>query len=302
MPPVKSVRQTAARDARAKAVARGAQAKTIARGAQAKRAARGAQAKRAAKSATARSTGKAKRQKQQERIDASLVKLENKIKLCRQHGVGCRYCAGTCLSHFQSKLSDVRKWRTEFRNLPDEETRDMHIYWMFCRAPQQLTRQQQQGAMLVQCETSSDEAEMKTSSEEEAGDQVAAQASSFQTDSEAGEEVDAKASSFHTDSDDADFNTSSSDNDAKPAPAKAATAKTTRINAYAVSVLGKPVCVKAAAAILGIGNYRLSRVRNGEYDARHLPRPCGPGGMPLKPDSATSSCLTFLWRAQASVV
>ena len=299
-PKVKSVRRTAATDARAKAAARGAQAKTTARGAQAKRAARSAQ-----------STAKAKRQKQQERIDVSMVTLENKIKLCRQHGVGCRYCASNCFSHFQCKLNDVRRWRTEFRNLPNEETRDMHIYWMFCKAPQQETRRQQQGAMLVHCETSSDEAEFKTSGEEE---EVAAQASSFQTDSEAGEEVDAKARSFHTDSEageevdaKAGFNTSSSDNDepnvrakassssAKPAPAKPA-----RNSAYAVAVLGKEVCVKAAAKLLGIGSHRLSRVRHGEGDSRRLPKPCGPGGMPLKADSATSSCLTFLWRAQAS--
>ena len=281
--------QRAARGAQAKAPARGAQA--AARGAQAKAAARGAkaaargaQAKRAASSA--QSTAKAKRRKQQEAEKCSLVTLENAIKLCRQHGVGCRYCAGNCLLYFQSKIGDLRKWRTEFRNLPDEETRDMHIYWMFCQAPQLVTRQQQQqGDMGVHCETSSDEADFKTSGEED-----------VKTSSdEAGEEVDAKAG----------FNTSSSDNDepnsakassssAKPAPAKPA-----RISAYAIAVLGKGVCLKAAAKLLGIGNGRLDRVRRGEGDGRRLPMPRGPAGMTLIEDSPTTSCLTFLWRARA---
>ena len=86
-----------------------------------------------------------------------------------------------------------------------------------------------------------------------------------------------------------------SSSSAKPDPAKPA-----RISAYAAAVLGKAVCVKAASKLLGIGSRRLARVRRGEGDSRHLPKPCGPGGMPLKVDSATSSCLTFLWRARAS--
>jgi hypothetical protein len=82
---------------------------------------------------------------------------------------------------------------------------------------------------------------------------------------------------------------------------KVARAKATRNIRYAIYVLGTPVCMKAAMCIIGIGSPRLNRVRRGEVDGRCLLTVRGPDGMPLKADSALSSCLTFLWRAMLLV-
>ena len=224
---------------------------------------------------------RAEKQKHQAKLHASSERLRAKSELCRQHGVGCRHCKGTCLIHFRPLLGDVRKWREEFRNLPDEDARDVSISWMFCEAPRELTRRQKQAVALVECDASSEEVAFKTSSEDDN-----AKANAFQTSSEDDASAnDAKTNVFQTSSSDSDGLdvgvVGCSSSSAKAPPMKDARAFSARNSRYAIGI--------------GIGSSR------GEIDGRRLPSVRGPDGMPLKADSALSSCLTFLWRAMLLV-
>jgi hypothetical protein len=171
---------------------------------------------------------------------------------------------------------------------------------MFCEAARELTRRQTQAVTLVECNTSSEEVAFKTSSEDDN-----AKANAFQTSSEDDASAnDAKTNVFQTsssDSDGLDVGVAGSSSSAKAPPMKDARAKAARNSKYAICVLGTPVCLTAAKCISGIGSSRLTRVRCGEIDGRRLPSVRGPDGMPLKADSALSSCLTFLWRAMLLV-
>ena len=179
--------------------------------------------------------------------------------------------------------------------MPSEDSRDVHLSWMFVEAPQERAKANSvQSTAGAEFQTSSEEGGQvfHTSSEEEKG-------AVFRTSSEEENGAAAMDTAFQTsssDNDDFDVKAAASSS-AQASAADVASRKRPRRAKYAVQALGKPVCLKAALKILGIGDNRLRRVLRGDVDGRRLPRPRGPANMPLQDDSATTSCLTFLWRA-----
>ena len=271
-----------------------------------------AKARADAKAAAARG----KRAKHAARFDASIEKLKTKIQQCRRHGVGCCYCKRHCLTEFEPRFSDLRAYRREFRDLPDETARDIQISWLFCEAPKAVTRQRLCSSTIIECDTSDSEPPQFCTSDE-------GRSPGFQTSSDADVPVAtsdakrlaasnakrratsnaqtpiAKASSeaaFETSTEDGDGDVcaaSGSEGEAEVTPPKATSVRNGK---HAINIMGHTICFHAARAVLGLGTGRLMRVRQGAGDGRRLKQPRGPQGISLKPDSATMSCLTFLWR------
>lgn len=241
--------------------------------------------------------------------DGFLSKLATSISSLHRMGRGCLHCStGQCYVAFASKMDLLRRWRNEFRSLP-QAAQEQHLSWMFwhhgagqgCLAgdnqDSQPKRQQQ-----VECPTSDEEADrVPTSSTEEMAKEEkreeavgAVERDDTTPDASDKEELDVAPSGK-------DCSSHAPKARTRPAIRQYGEGRP-RKGRFSVGLLGHTLCVKAAMALAGVGPTQLYRIKAGLADGRRdaTRRVRGPGGVPMNAPKMPS-VLRFLWRLYQSV-
>ena len=171
------------------------------------------------------------------------------------------------MTALRANAHELRAFREELAALP-ADVQDVHLSWIFHKHPAKAQLPKRRRA--AYCSTAN---EFTTSDEDEAPQE-------FVTSSE--EEPRAQAEEvceevFHTSGDE---------------PAKSSRRATKRASCYSITFCGHSVCYRGACCLLGVGNCRLERIRQGRLDGRR--------GQQLDRNIRASeplrSCLRHLWR------
>lgn len=221
----------------------------------------------------------------------------------RRAGRGCRHCStGQCYVAFQFKLKDLERWRVEFQSLP-AMAQEHHLSWMFWHRP--ATQ-----AQLSHCRPPKDgEQRAVVTSEDEDDCLSAARAPRLPTSSEDESPRQLRDDTTEpSEEEEEELDIACSDGEAqKPEPKQVPKRREygegpQRQGRFSVTVFGQALCVKAAKALLGVGQGKLYRIKNGLTDGRR-DGTRGVRGLQKLPMNAPKllSVLKFLWRLYQSV-
>ena len=235
--------------------------------------------------------------------DGHASALATAIAHLRHVGRGCKFCStGHCYVAFESKLADLERWRVEFESLP-AMAREHHLCWMFWhRSASQEQLSSLRLSELCATVTSGEEDDclsaaaapllLHTSSEDEEDNRSPQQLRDDTTEASGEEELDIACS-------DGEANRPKHKVTPKRSKHRIGTPRQGR---FSVTVFGQALCVKAAKALIGVGQSRLYRVKHGLTDGRRDGTK-GARGIGKLPTNAPkmSSVLKFLWRLYQSV-
>ena len=237
--------------------------------------------------------------------------LSTEIARLKRAGRGCKYCStGRCYVVFDAKLGDLERWRVEFQSLP-VTAREHHLSWMFWHRPAMQEQLSKLGADGDPCAT--------VTSEDENDCLSATPAPRFPTSSE--DEADSRHPKVRQrgspkplrddtteESEEEALDVACSDGEVQqPKPKRTPTQRrygngNQRQGRFSVTVFGQALCVKAAKALLGVGQSRLYRIKRGLTDGRRdgTKGARGIGKLPMNAPKLLS-VLKFLWRLYQSV-
>jgi len=235
-----------------------------------------------------------------DRFRAAVAKL-------RRAGRGCLHCStGACYTSFASGVQALLQWRREFEAMP-LAAREQHLSWMFWHqgAGQGLLGQGAQQAAAAKA-TTSDEGEealpvrCPTTDKDDTVPNPPGllkrkrphevRCATSESESESAMDIAPCGGGV-----------SARGQPTRPKPQRYGSGRP-RQGRFSVTLLGHAVCLRAAKALVGVGQSRLRRIKSGVADGRRdgAKRLRGPGGLPLNAPMMTS-VLRFLWRLYHSV-
>jgi len=223
------------------------------------------------------------------------VVVRSDIERLQRLGRGCRYCTtGQCYVMFAKKIPDLVRWREEFLSLP-AAVREQHLCWLFWHRP--IVPDKLSNLKSGDCQD-----RCNTSSEDDGDSDPHARSPAMHHMQETRDDTTPSASEEELDIVCGDGRAPERVSVPKAKRRRYGTSRQQRHGRFSVALFGQSVCVKAAQALIGVGQGQLYRIKHGLADGRRdgTKGVRGRDNLPLNAPKL-SSVLRFLWRLYQSV-